>query len=237
MMLEPRWLLTVGSASDGALQGLIDNGLVCGLPAVQASPIGDAWPGQPQSSATPVAPLVGAHPLTSVPILHSLPGASDFLYLDLDGDFQARWGSYSNITTPAYDQDGDPTTFSDGELTSIQNIWKQVAEDYAPFRIDVTTEQPSSLALGTTMKIDIGGNGSWTGGTYGGIAYVNGFTSGPNVGFVFPANLANGTPKYTGDASAHEAGHGFGLQHQSQYDSSGNKLQDYYSGPGDGTAP
>ena len=181
--------------------------------------------------------LAAAHPLTSVPILHSLPGASDFLYLDVDGDFQARWGS-SAISRPP------PTTRMETRprsamesSTSIQDIWKQVAEDYAPFRIDVTTEQPSSLALGTTMKVDIGGNGSWTGGTYGGIAYVNGFTSGPNVGFVFPANLANGTPKYTGDASAHEAGHGFGLQHQSQYDSSGNKLQDYYSGPGDGTAP
>lgn len=237
MALEPRRLLTVGSASDGVLQGLIHDGLVCGLPAVESSPIGDAGLGQPQSSADPIAPLVGADPLTSVPILHSLSGASDFLYLDFDGDFQARWGSYSNISTPAFDQDGDPTTFSGGELTSIQNIWKQVAEDYAPFRIDVTTEQPSSLALGTTMKIVIGGNGSWTGGTYGGIAYINGFTSGPNVGYVFPKNLANGTAKYTGDASAHEAGHGFGLLHQSQYGSGGNKIQDYSPGPGDGTAP
>ncbi|MFO0891501.1 MAG: fibronectin type III domain-containing protein [Isosphaeraceae bacterium] len=112
-----------------------------------------------------------------------------------------------------------------------------MAEDYAPFQIDVTTEQPASLAPGTTMKVVVGGGGAWTGGTYGGIAYVGSFRTGPNVAFVFPANLGGGYAKYVGDASSHEAGHGFGLKHQSSYNSSGIKTADYSTGPGDGTAP
>ena len=39
----------------------------------------------------------------------------------------------------AFDQDGDPTTFSSGELTAIQQIWSVVAEAYSPFNVDVTT--------------------------------------------------------------------------------------------------
>ena len=42
--------------------------------------------------------------------------------------------------------------------------------------------------------------------------------------------------RYTGEAISHESGHGFGLQHQSQY-SGTSKVAEYYAGPGDGTAP
>src|SRR5262245_18813076 len=59
--------------------------------------------------------LMAAYPLTSIPALNSLPGASAALYLNFVGDFVPQWAGYSNITIPAYDQDGDPTTFSDGE--------------------------------------------------------------------------------------------------------------------------
>jgi hypothetical protein len=50
------------------------------------------------------------------------------------------------------------------------------------------------------------------------VAWPGGFYNGyPNTVFVFPKNLANGVPKYTAEASAHEAGHSFGLDHQSDY--------------------
>ena len=45
--------------------------------------------------------------------------------------------------------------------------------------------------------------------------------------FVFSANLWHGSPrspKTVADVAAHEAGHGFGLQHQSQYDATGTKI-------------
>src|SRR5262249_6432351 len=86
--------------------------------------------------------LLTVYALSSIPALSSLPGAKASIYLDFVGDYVSSWGSYSNITTPAFDQDGNPTTFSDGELASITNIWGRVAEDYAPFNLNVTTVPP-----------------------------------------------------------------------------------------------
>jgi hypothetical protein len=174
------------------------------------------------------------HPLVA-PVLSSFAGAATSVYLDFDGHFESKWGSYGNISTPAYDQDGDQTTFSDGELNSIRSIWAQVAEDYAPFGINVTTVLPSSFTK--ALRVSIGGNGAWTGGTYGGVAYVGSYTNTiPNTVFVFTVNLGNGAPRYTGEASSHEAGHAFGLEHQSLWNGS-TLVQSYYQGPGDGRAP
>lgn len=181
---------------------------------------------------------VGSNPLTSIPALNSLSGAAASLYLDFDGHFDAVWGSYSNVTTPVFDQDGDLTTFSDGELATIQSIWSRVAEDFIPFKMNVTTVEPPSFANGAALRVAIGGDGLWSGGTYGGVAYVNAFTNSiANTVYVFPKNLSNGNAKYTAEASSHESGHGFGLQHQSLYDANGTKTNEYYSGPGDGRAP
>ncbi|MBL8823668.1 MAG: fibronectin type III domain-containing protein [Planctomycetia bacterium] len=178
------------------------------------------------------------NPLSSIPVLNSFPSATASIYLDFNGHFDAAWGSYRNITTPVFDQDNDPSTFSDSELDTIRNIWTIVAEDYAPFKINVTTVEPPSFANGVALRVAIGGDGAWTGGSYGGIAYIRSFTSSiVNTAYVFPDNLSNGAAKYTADASSHEAGHSFGLQHQSQYDASGNKISEYYYGPGDGRAP
>ena len=160
------------------------------------------------------------------------------LYLDFTGDYESSYGTYKNISTPAFDQDGDPTTFSDGELAAIQKIWSYVAEDYAPFNLNVTTVPPVNMAHGATEKVVIGGTGSWTGGSYGGYTYVGDFTQTavPNIAYVFSANLADGNARYTGDAASHESGHGFGLNHQSTY-SGTTKTVEYSTGPGDGTAP
>jgi hypothetical protein len=193
-------------------------------------------------AADDAAPLEGAtalNPLSSIPALNSFPGAADSLYLDFDGFFEPTWGEYDNINTPVFDQDGDPTTFSDAELTTIQNVWARVAEDYAPFKINVTTVVPPNFADGVALRVAIGGDGSWTGGNYGGIAYINSYTNFtiPNTVYVFPENLSNGYAKYVAEASSHEAGHAYGLRHQSQYNASGQKIAEYYSGPGDGRAP
>jgi hypothetical protein len=166
-----------------------------------------------------------------------LPGAPASLYLDFVGNTTPSYGGYSPNVTPAYDQDGDPTSFSAGELTSIRQIWSYVAEDYAPFNINVTTVPPASMAHGATETVVIGGNGAWSGGLAGGLTYVNDYTttSVPNFAFVFSSNLA-GNPRFVGDAASHEAGHGFGLTHQSTW-SGGKLVQEYSTGPGDGTAP
>ncbi len=186
-----------------------------------------------------VLPL-GAEPLnslSSIPMLNSNPGAPVDIYLDFDGHFEAAWGSYTHASTPVYSRDSDLGTFSNSELQAIHDIWAQVSEDYAPFNVNVTTVEPPSFADGVALRIAIGGNGEWYPSNVGGVAYVNSFTSWiPNTAFVFSANLSNGNPKSVAEASSHEAGHAFGLEHISQYNSSGQKVAEYYAGAG-GKAP
>src|SRR5262245_30818238 len=229
-MLESRELLAADLSGLTAL--LVANGhpAGCCCPACGGGPLPPLAADSERGSATDTAAAgasAATYPLSSIPILNSLPGARATLYLDFDGHYEAQWGSYSNITTPAFDQDGDPTTFSSGELAAIEQIWRYTAEDYAPFNVNVTTALPSSFANGVALRAAIGGDGSWTGATYGGIGYVNSFTNSvPNTVFVFSKHLSNGNARYTGDAISHESGHGFGLQHQSEYSGSA-KVAEY----------
>jgi hypothetical protein len=180
------------------------------------------------------------YPLGSIPVLNSLSGAAATLFLDFDGHFDAVWGAYRNTSTPAFDTDGDPASFSDAELTAIRQIWQSVAEDYAPFNINVTTVQPPSFADRVAQRVAIGGAGSWLpGGRAGGVSYVDSFTNPSlvNTSYVFPQNLAGGYWKFVAEAASHEAGHGFGLEHISLYGAGGGKIDEYYAGPGDGRAP
>ncbi len=172
----------------------------------------------------------------TVPVFNSKVGAKATLYLDFDGDSTADWGNASSLyhpgTTPAFNSDNDPTAFSNGELSAIAEVCARVAEKYSPFDVNVTTVDPGTYMDRVAARIVIGGTGTdWAGGTYGGLSFASGFTtSDPNTGYVFSTNLSN-VPKWVGEATSHEAGHLFGLQHQSIYDASGSKLAEY--APGD----
>jgi hypothetical protein len=211
---------------------------LCVLPA----PHGDPPPaevGRVLAATPPGGPVLAAPPTApglAMPPLSSLPGATAKLYLDFNGHYDAVWGEYANITTPAFDQDGDPLSFSVGELQSIRDIWAQVAEDFAPFQLDVTTVEPAGFGDGQALRAVIGGNGAWIG-PYGGVAYLDAFTNEvTNSVYIFSANLG-AYPKFVAEVTSHESGHGFGLEHQSLYDAAGNKVDEYYIGPGDGRAP
>lgn len=183
----------------------------------------------PSSSHTGGTRAVGA---LDVPVFNSLPGANATIYLDFNGDIARTWGSYSVPSTPAYDSDGDASTFSAGELANIYEIWQRVAEKFSPFKINVTTVDPGTYLNGKAMQVVIGGNGSWMTGGPGGVSYVNSFTnSAPNTAYAFTMNLGNGYPKYVAEAISHETGHAFGLQHQSSY-SGPTKTAEYSSGNG-----
>ena len=185
----------------------------------------------PEMRATASASDLAKSSLSALPQLSSLPGSQFTLFLDFDGGYTTGWESYA-VYTPVYDFDGDRTTFSTSELNSIRDIWTRVAEDYSPFNINVTTVDPGNLANGRVAKIAIGGNYSdWFGQSAGGVAYVGGFyNSASNVGFVFSDALANGVAKYVAEATSHEAGHLFGLWHQSSYNASGQMTAEYSSG-------
>jgi hypothetical protein len=175
-------------------------------------------PREATATSGQLAASAGKSPLSSVPQLHSLLGATASIYLDFNGHFEAVWGGFKNITTPVFDQDGDRTAFSAAELATITEVWQRVSEDFAPFRIDVTTVDPGNFANGRGLRVAIGGDSKWLGSSAGGVAYVDSFTNSiVNTVYAFSDNLGRGYGKYVAEAASHESGHAFGLQHQSTY--------------------
>ena len=108
---------------------------------------------------------------SSVPILNSLPGAVAVAYLDMDGQVVTgtQWLSGGTINAGAIS-----TTYTQAQMTEI---WRRSAEDYAPFQINVTTDQAVYLAAPSNRRIRciITPDNEWYG-PYGGVAYVNSFT-------------------------------------------------------------
>ncbi|RFC49292.1 MAG: PKD repeat-containing protein [Verrucomicrobia bacterium] len=184
------------------------------------------------STASGTTIAQGPFPAADTFFLHSKAGASKVIYLDFNGHVTSgtSWNSSftggANIVTPAYSTDADPSTFSTTELDNIQSIWQRVAEDYAPFDVDVTTQDPGLEALRKTttsdtafgVRVCIGGSSyDWYGAGAGGVAYLGSFSWNSDTPcFVFTAQLGNGNAKYTAEATSHEAGHTFNLSHDGQ---------------------
>ncbi len=168
--------------------------------------------------------------------LHSNPGAANTIYLDFDGgQISGRaWGGGASYSAVPYDLDGDPQSFSDAERSRIHEIWTRVAEDYAAFDVDVTTEAPASFGPDTgwllfTKDTDANGTAMPSQGA-GGVAYV-GVWGRSNYTYYQPAlvyynRLGNGAASYMAEAGSHEMGHNFGLSHD------GTSSDSYYSGLG-----
>jgi len=127
----------------------------------------------------------GAGPL--VPPFASRPGAPVNLFLDIDGHSASdEWGTYS---ADAFNLNGGPATVTPGERLAIHNLWRVVAEDFAPFNVNVTTVEPGSFADGEGYRIVVtasaGGLVNQPSAARG--ASINGSFSGTgaNTGFVF----------------------------------------------------
>ncbi len=155
--------------------------------------------------------------------LHSLPGSKRVLYIDFDGHTTTgtAWNvSYGDpIISPAYDLDGDSSIFSNAEMDRIQDIWKLVSEDYAPFDVDVTTEDPGQGAItrsssgddlyGTRVVMTVD-DFAYCG--CGGFAYVGVFDY-YGVSNYKPAFIFNNSLVGAAEAISHEVGHNLGLSH------------------------
>ncbi|WP_445371221.1 PKD domain-containing protein [Methylomonas sp. HW2-6] len=177
--------------------------------------------------------------------LHSKPGSNRVIYLDFNGHVASNtaWNS-GTLTAQAYDTDGNPGAFSSAELSNIREIWQRVAEDYAPFDVDVTTQEPTADALQRTSSSDAqyGTRAVITRSmpelcsqSCGGVAYVNVFSYYSSTtpdryqpAWAFFDKLGNGFPKYVAEAVSHEVGHNLNLNHD------GTSTVGYYSGHGSG---
>lgn len=164
------------------------------------------------------------------PIFNSDPASAAVLLLDFDGHIVQ--GTSWNVNGPII---CGPSNLSNEQITEVYN---RIAEDYRPFNINVTTDSTKYAAAPATKRTRVVFtiSSSWYGNGAGGVAYIGSFTWGDNTPcFIFSA-LLNYNTKYISEAGAHEAGHTLGLRHQSSYDQSCNKTNEYNYGYGSGTA-
>ncbi len=196
-------------------------------------------------------PVSAAAPLDQTFALHSRPGSTRTIYLDFDGSDASATAWHASYpatptTQPAWDLTGNPAVFDDAERTAIQTVWQAVAEDYAPFDVDVTTADPGPTGTNRANAADNtygshvlitpsdGAHDAICGGC-GGVAYLGVFDTTAGAGgngygyrqpaWVFPQKLGN-SPKNIAEAVSHEVGHNFGLNHD------GNATQGYDTGHG-----
>ena len=187
--------------------------------------------------ASAPATAAAAFPYDQTFLLHSRPTATRVIYLDFDGldlhDTAWNAAGTPELTVPAYTRDDDPA-FSTAELDVAQEVWARVAEDYAPFNIDVTTQDPgpaglvrssaedaaygvrASITTQTTLRSAIAG----CGGSCAGVAYIAQYDTVLPIGptqeyyqpaFVLPTRTYSGA--FVAEIVSHELGHTLGLSH------------------------
>lgn len=180
-------------------------------------------PGDDSPVPVPPAPV---DPLT----LESNPGAARTIYLDFDGatvtgtEWNRIYGSSTIKSSPYSRNWPTDTAFDAEERAHIATAWAVVAEDFAPFDVNVTTSDPGSAALSRTSTSDttygtrvvitdsntVGDNCRC-----GGIAYVDVFSETSTAyqpAWVF-TDAASDDGHHLAQAISHEVGHNFGLLH------------------------
>ncbi len=169
--------------------------------------------------------------------LASRPGAPHTLYLNFTGHdvSDSVWEPLTTTTDgriPPWDLDGDRSSFSTVERRVIIAVWEAVAEDFAPFDVNVTT-RPTPVADLIRDRVDDTRHGSMVVATddsrifastcrgCSGLAFRSVVDRvdqnlGMRTGFaIIGSGWGHPTiQRYLGDAMSHEAGHHFGLAHR-----------------------
>lgn len=199
----------------------------------------------PAASIAPNANVVPPAAPADAFALHSRKGAAMVIYLDVDG-FVWGPGTWWDTSFPSvapnlegrvsrgFDRDGDPTTFTTSERQDVIDIWSGLAEDFAVFDVDVTTEVPTGADAEVynrngALALVLTDEELQKACSCGGIAHLDAISkAAPDVR---PAlNFARFSPDVTtenydiAEIAAHELGHNFGLVHD------GTSTDEYYSG-------
>jgi hypothetical protein len=147
--------------------------------------------------------------------LESLPGVTAVLYLDFDGEEgpHGSWGDFDAL--PA-------TNLS---VSNIFQVWRRVAEDFAPFNLNVTTDLQVYLDApeNSRQRCIITPTTEAAPGS-GGVAYLQSFDWSGDV----PCWAFYSSGKSAAEVISHELGHTLDLSHDGRTDPS----EEYYSGHG-----
>jgi hypothetical protein len=215
------------------------------------------------------APVHTSISLANAFSLNSRTGSAHTIFLDLNGHdvSGSQWDDNSIVGSsgasrkiPGYNIQGDSNNYSSLERQNIIDMWSSVAEDFAMFDVNVTTQTPSDSALDRTgagdaqfgIRVVVSNSSNkvaqWCG--CGGVAFVGVFNhyAGLDAGlgpdwsshsdyspaFAFSQSSMSG--KTISDIVSHEAGHTLGLSHDGGENVLGGAVEDYYLGR-DGWAP
>jgi hypothetical protein len=172
---------------------------------------------------------------------NSRPTSTNIVWLNFEGaNIKASaWNDDVGrdvIRALPFSADDDYETYSEYEQSVIKEVWQRVAEDFAPFDVNVTTQRPPVIKNRTatciiTRNTDADNNPN-PASDAGGVAFLNVFGGDDfplrfSPAWVYHNNLQD-RADYISDAASHEIGHNLGLTHD------GRTSSEYYWGHGSG---
>ena len=208
---ESIYLADINTNGDGQLRLQDNNDFYC-----VDYPQNNIVAGIAQQTSQIVGPIPDINTLGG---LQGRPGSANVLYLDFwggtlnDSYWNANYTSNAPIEYTAFDQDGDPGSFTDTERYSIWLAWRETIEDFAPFDINITTDRSiyEAAAVTNRSRMIITTTKNWYSSTAGGVAVVDSFDD--DKEFTKVAWAWNLLDVSLGMTISHEAGHQMSLGH------------------------
>jgi hypothetical protein len=162
--------------------------------------------------------------------LHSRPGSQRTIFLDVTGYtlVSSMWNGLAKgapLTIGPYDTNRKPEALNAAEKTAVYAMWRSVVEDFAPFDVDVTTQEPSADVIVRDSETDqvygvhavIGHSEAAmaaTCGACGGVSYVGTVRQvGVEPTPLIFTDLTTLDGYALADTVSHELGHALGLNH------------------------